>query len=284
MLYQKGGMIMKLIVVPNKTEEIVNILKKDIEGIIVGVTSLSIYKVTLSLPEIEKLVKTTTKKIIVAMNKMLHNEDIPIVEETLKALDKINCSKILFYDLAVLNIAKRLQLKLELIYSPEHLNTSVASNNFYYTQGIHNVLISSDITYQEILEIKKKTKMQVYYTIYGCLPIFYSRRKLISNYFTYINIQKKGNNYYITNNNLKYLIKESDYGTIIYSPCISLLNEIDKLKDIDYYIIDLSFETNIRIIDYFISQKRSDENLYTGFFDKETIYKLKEVKESEKLQ
>ena len=91
MLYQKGGMIMKLIVVPNKTEEIVNILKKDIEGIIVGVTSLSIYKVTLSLPEIEKLVKTTTKKIIVAMNKMLHNEDIPIVEETLKALDKINC-------------------------------------------------------------------------------------------------------------------------------------------------------------------------------------------------
>jgi len=83
--------------------------------------------------------------------------------------------------------------------------------------------------------------------------------------------------YYIVNNDLKYMIKEYNYGTIIYSPLINLINELDKLKDIDNLVIDLSYVDDISVIDRFINNER-EENTYTGFFNKKTIYKLKEDK------
>lgn len=268
--------MMNLIVVPNKKEEINSILSKNIKGIILGVESLSIYNLSLPLDEIVNISNNTNKEIIIAINKMLHNEDLSLVEEVLERVKKTNIKKILFYDLAVLNIAKRLNVQKELIYSSEHLNASIDSNNFYFNHGVKNVLITSDITYKEILDIKAKTKMSIYYTVYGHLPIFYSRRYLISNYFSYINKKKEDTMYYIKNEELNYLIKEADYGTVIYSPCINLLNFISRIKNIDYYVIDLSFVEDISIIDNFISGEEMEENLYTGFFDKETTYKLKE--------
>ena len=270
------GKMMNLIVVHNKKEEINSILSKNIKGIILGVESLSIYNLSLPLDEIVNISNNTNKEIIIAINKMLHNEDLSLVEEVLERVKKTNIKKILFYDLAVLNIAKRLNVQKELIYSSEHLNASIDSNNFYFNHGVKNVLITSDITYKEILDIKAKTKMSIYYTVYGHLPIFYSRRYLISNYFSYINKKKEDTMYYIKNEELNYLIKEADYGTVIYSPCINLLNFISKIKNIDYYVIDLSFVEDISIIDNFISGEEMEENLYTGFFDKETTYKLKE--------
>ena len=83
----------------------------------------------------------------------------------------------------------------------------------------------------------------------------------------------KDDKYYIFNKNLKYLIKEREYGTIIYSPLINLLNNISKLKDLNL-VIDLSYFSDISIIDQFINKEKTTDN-YQGFFDTKTIYKLK---------
>ena len=40
--------------------------------------------------------------------------------------------------------------------------------------------------FDEIRKIRENTKMNIYYTVYGYLPIFYSRRLLLTNYFKYI--------------------------------------------------------------------------------------------------
>ena len=165
----------------------------------------------------------------------------------------------------------------ELILSQEHLNASKNSNDFYYRKGITNSYITSDITKEEILEINNKTKMNLYYTVYGYLPIFYSRRYLITNYFKYIKKSVEDNTYYVINNDLKYMIKEYNYGTIIYSPLVNLINEIDNIQNISNLVIDLSYTNDITIIEKFIN-KESEQNTYTGFFDKKTIYKLKEEK------
>ena len=71
------------------------------------------------------------------------------------------------------------------------------------------------------------------------------------------------------------MIKEKEYGTIIYSPLINLINELDKIDKIDNIVIDLSYIDDISIIDKYINKDKED-NTYTGFFDKETIFKLKE--------
>jgi len=169
-----------LVVVPNKKESINSILTKEVKGIIIGVKDLSIYPLELPIEEIIELSENTDKEITIALNKMIHNKDLELVKTVLNKIKDSKIAKILFYDLGILNLAKEMNIDKELILSQEHLNASINSNNFYYKEGITNTYITSDITYEEVLDIKNNTKMNVYYTVYGYLPVFYSRRLLLN--------------------------------------------------------------------------------------------------------
>ncbi len=261
-----------LVVIPNNKEDIKLLINKNISELIIGVKNLSIYNLELDIDSIIELSKNIN--ITIAINKMIHNSDLGYVREVLFKVKNTNIN-ILFQDLGVFNIIKELELDNKLIIYGEHLNLSIGSNTFYKEHGISSTYISSDITYIEINSIKEKTNMEVYYTVYGYLPIFYSRRSLLTNYFKYIEKDKKGDTYYIFDKDNKYMIKEKEYGTIIYSPLVNLINELDKIKNIDNFVIDLSYIEDISIIDNFINNEK-EENTYTGFFDKETIFKLKE--------
>lgn len=267
----------KFVVIPSKREDVYILLNKDIKGLIIGVKDLSIYPFELDIEDIIEIAENTDKEVIIAMNKMIHNKDLDYVRSILNKVKDSNISKIMFYDLGVFNICKNMNIDKELVLSQEHLNASTYSNNFYYDKGISNVMITSDIIKDEILDIKNNTSMNVYYTVYGYLPIFYSRRYLLSNYFKYINKDMNDDTYYIFNNDLRYMIKEYSYGTIIYSPLVNLINELDKIKNIDNLVIDLSYTGDISVIDKFINNEKMDD-VYTGFFNKKTIYKLKDEK------
>lgn len=262
-----------LIIVPNKKEDIDIILSKDIEGIILGVKDLSIYNLELTIEEIIAMSNKTNKKIIIAINRMLHNKDIIKVKEVLNKIKDTSIDAILFYDVGVIKIANDINLNKELILSQEHLNASINSNNYYYKRGIRGSHITSDITKEELLDIKNNTKLNIYYTVYGYLPIFYSRRLLLTSYFNYIDKEKRDNIYFIYDKENKYTIIERDYGTIIYSPLVNLINYKEELKGI-YKIIDLSNIEDTSIIDKFINKDKID-NTYVGFFNTKTIYKLK---------
>lgn len=261
-----------LIIVPGNND-IEKILEKNIKGIIIGVKDLSIYDLTLDIDKIIAIAESTDKKVIIAINKMIHNKDLKQVKEALLKIKDTKVSGVLFYDLGILNMAKDLELDKELILSQEHLNASINSNKFYYDKGINSTFITSDITYNEVLAIKDNTKLNIYYTVYGYLPIFYSRRLLLTNYFKYINKDKTSDKYYIYNNEDKYLVKERNFGTIIYSPLVNLINHKDKLNNINL-VIDLSYNNNIDIIDDFINNKKTDKE-YLGFFNTKTTYKLR---------
>lgn len=265
------------VVIPSKREDIDNILKKDVKGLIIGVKGLSIYPLELDIDEIIEIADSCDKEITIAMNKMIHNRDLELVRNVLDKVNNSRIKKIMFYDLGIFNVCKSMNISQELILSQEHLNASVSSNEFYYEHGIGNTFITSDITYEEVLEINNKIKMNVYYTVYGYLPIFYSRRYLLTNYFKYIEKDMEDDTYYIFNNEMRYMIKEYNYGTIIYSPLVNLINEIDKIKSIDNLVIDLSYTDDTLVIDKFINNEKMDDT-YTGFFDKKTIYKLKDDK------
>ncbi len=98
--------------------------------------------------------------------------------------------------------------------------------------------------------------MNIYYTVYGYLPIFYSRRLLLTNYFKYIDKKIQDNRYYIFNNDLKYMVIEHNYGTIIYSPLVNLLNKKEELNILDNLVIDLSYTDNYDIIDKYINNEK----------------------------
>ena len=263
----------RLVVVPNKKEDIPKILSYNIDEIIIGVNNLSIYPLTLSVEEIIDISNNTNKDVTIAINKMIHNDDLDLVNNVLDKVKDSNIKKILFYDLGVFNLIKKKNINKECILSEEHLNASTYSNNFYYNKGIKSSLITSDITFDEVLNIKNNSKMNIYYTAYGYLPIFYSRRKLLTSYFTYIDKNKDDDTYYIFNNSDKYMIKEKDFGTIIYSDILNLLDKIDDISVLDNLVIDLSYTDDISIINKFINKEKEEGN--TFFYDKKTTYKLR---------
>ena len=175
----------RIFVIPNSLDLLGSVLKKDIAGVILPITDLSVNRdITFSVEEIKTILNMTSKEICVSMNKIMHNSDLKQLESVLVALNKMNISKIFFYDLAVLNLAKKLEIKKDLVIFQEHLNTSIYSNHFWKKNGVEYAVISNDITKVEMNEIAGEMPLML--ISYGYIPIFYSRRYLITNYLNYI--------------------------------------------------------------------------------------------------
>lgn len=268
----------KLIVSANSKEHLISLLKKDIDGIVLSIDKLSVNDSFYVEVDILDEVDFLDKEVFVSLNKLMHNNDLELLRIVMNKLKSKNV-KILFYDMAVFNIAKELDMVDKLVIYQDHLNASILSNKFYYDLGIKGSFVTSDITYNELLEIKKNSGMLIMFMVYGYSPIFYSRRYLISNYLKYIKDNKKGNKYsIISDSGIEYPIDEEEYGTTIYTNKeINLINYLNKLEDIDYIVMrsnkieDSKFN---QMVDKFIKHDSIDD-VYIGFFNTKTIYKVK---------
>lgn len=266
----------KIIVKPNKKEDIESINKLDIKGIILPLKNYSVgSNFFLSLEEIINL--KIDKEKIVLINKIMHNKDLNNLKEILLKLNKSDVKKVIFYDLSVYTLHKELEINnIELVIGQDHLNRSVNSNNFYNNLGINYSYITSDITIDEIKEIKDNTNMKLFYTAYGMIPLFCSRRYLVTNYLEYINKEKKESKYYIKNKEDVLYIDEEDNATLIYSDIVNLINKIEELDFIDYLVLDFNNVLEYKkIIEDFINKKQDGKEHYIGFYNTKTIYKVK---------
>lgn len=268
----------KLIVTVNSLEQLGELLDKDIYGVMLYIDKLSVNSsFYVNIDDVNDIDFKNKKKYIV-MNKIMHNSDLDMVRENLSRLRDMDV-KILFYDMAVYNIAMEFNMLDKLVIYQDHLNASILSNKFYYDLGITGSYISSDITGDELLEIKGNSKMEIYFTGYGYLPIFYSRRYLIKNYLKFIGKEEIVGKYSIVSDmNTEYPISEEEYGTTIYSEKpVNLVNYLDDLESIDYIVMNSngisSDEFNL-MVDRFINRD-SMEDCYLGFFNTKTIFKVK---------
>ena len=268
----------KLIVSGNSLEHINKLIDKNIYGIMLYIDKLSVNSsFYVNVDDIEKI-DFKDKKLYVVMNKIMHNNDLDIVRDILFKLKDIDV-KILFYDMSIYNISKELGIVDKLVIYQDHLNASILSNKFYYDLGITGSYISSDITGEELLEIKNNSQMEIYFCGYGYMPIFYSRRYLIKNYLKFIDKEDMIGNYSIISDmNTEYPIREEGYGTTIYSEYpVNLINYLDYLKDLDYIVMNSNLiddeEFNL-MVDKFINKDKLDD-CYLGFFNKKTIFKVK---------
>jgi len=268
----------KILVIPNSYENMGDVLKTDVDGIILPIKGLAVNSSQYySVEDIKSIINLTSKEVCVMVNKIMHNEDLEYLESVLIALNKLNIRKILFYDLSVISICKRLGIRKDLVVFQEHLNASLYSNNFYSKRGIKNIVITNDITMDEINEIGKYNSLML--VCYGYLPIFYSRRHLISSYLDYVKLDKSKNNYYIKNGDDRYPIMEEDSGTTIYTKkAINLINMVDSLN-IDYIILNANLISNedfLGVLDNYLKNKCDDEEHYEGFMNRKTVYKVED--------
>lgn len=269
---------MKLIVSANSYEHLTLLLNKEIDGVILSIDKLSVNdSFYIDIDELDNI-DFCGKELFVSLNKLMHNTDLEYLREVMHKLTDKKV-RIIFYDMAVYNIAKEYNMVDKLVIAQDHLNASTLSNKFYLNRGIKASYITSDITKDELLEIKKKSSMEICFLGYGYAPIFYSRRYLISNYLKYINEDNNSNNYeIISDNGMVYPIQEEDFGTTIYTEKpINLINYLDILKDIDYLILKSNKIENDefnKMVDKFINHEHVND-AYIGFFETKTIYKVK---------
>ena len=160
-----------------------NILEyKEVDGFILPLLNFSVdYKNYYSLDDIKKIVSETDKKIFVVINKMIENDEIENLKEVLLELDKLNISGVFFYDLAVLELKKELNLNIDLVWNNTHMVTNYYTSNYYYDKGCKYSYLSNEITIDEIIEFKKNAKAKLIFMLLGYPVVSFSKRKLLTN-------------------------------------------------------------------------------------------------------
>lgn len=209
------------------------------------------------------------------INRILSSNEIRLLEETLINLKDIK--GIVFEDLGVLEIVKKNHLNFELIYFHNHAGTNYKTINFWLNEGIDSVILSNEITIDEIKEIQANVTKPVSIIALGHNQIMYSRRTLLSNYADYhhINCQKQLN---LTTNSNHFIAVESTYGTVFYTK--SIYNYFSAINDqYKYVIINLTLIKNddaIRVLKDIKNEDYDFSYLDTslGFLNQKTIFKL----------
>jgi len=275
----------KLILIPNNKDEIIK-YKDIVDGFILPIKDLSI-NYHYYIDDLSILDELKDKEIFISLNKNMHNKDIVKLKDILIKLEKYDV-KIIYYDVAFINLKNTLKLKNALVWGADHLVTNYATINYWHNEGVNYAYLSTEITKNEIIDIKNNTDVKLISNIFGYIPIFTSRRNLVNNYLETFNKEKVSNIYYMYKEGITYPIREDENGTVAYSGYI--FNGIKEYFDLnlDYYVINSFLIDNIdKVIDIFrhidktnLEKSYQDltkliPNTSDGFLYKETIYKVK---------
>lgn len=273
----------KICIIPSSIEMINKTLKYS-DAYIIGIDKLSInMPFYFSLDEvymINNILKENKKELFICLNKNMFNSDINLLEETLKSIDKLNIKGILYYDISLVELKENLNLKTDLVWSQEHFTTNYYTINYWYDLGVKYTYMSNEITLDELAEIRKNTDSKLMLQVFGYIPLFTSKRRLVNNYKEYFKLNNNSDIYYMEKEGYKYPLKENKDGTVVYSASpINSIKDFDKIdKIVDYSVLncflidDLEF---IEIVKHYFNREKFD-SIYndTYFLHKESIYKV----------
>lgn len=124
------------------------------------------------------------KKVYVTVNIVFHDKDLNGVTEYLKNLDEIGVDAIIVSDVVIMDLWKKLNLKLEL-----HVSTQASSLNhevvkFYKDLGATRVVLAREATREDIKRVKEETGLEIECFVHGAMCTSISGRCVLSNYAT----------------------------------------------------------------------------------------------------
>ncbi len=280
----------KIITIPSSIDEI-NKTLNIIDGFIIGIDNMSVNtNLNISINSISILDDYKDKDIFISLNKNMHNIDLKCLKDIMIKLNSYNIKGVLYYDVAVLQIYKEIKPNYELVWSQEHSTTNYSTINYWYEKGAKYTYLSSDITFEEIKEIKQNSKSTLLVNLFGYLPMFVSKRHIVKNYLNYFKLKDSSKINYMEKENKIYPIMDKEIGTMCYSN--NILNGLKYSLDLlDCYIVlnslDIDLNKFICIINLFrnVNSKNIEDsnnkinnmfnNVDLGFLEKKTIYKVK---------
>ena len=198
----------------------------------------------------------------VLVNRILNDEELNNFEEILVSSD---VKGIMFDDLGILDIVKDMNITKILIL--DHISNNVSSINSYL-EYVDSIVVSSDLSEEEIRNIVKNVNKKVVIYTFGLKGLMFSRRNLLDNYK--LDKEKVIDSHI---NNKFFKVIESDYGTKVYAyPYYDGTSLLD-LDNVLYFWYDpiLLDINNIRKV---LNNDLSNIDCSRIFLDKKIVYKV----------
>ena len=292
---------MNLLVTLSDIGHLQDLKEARVDGVIVGVKGYANnFNRTFDLSEVRLIAlkaKALCLQVFACINVIIDESELKEVEQIVYNIKQMNLDGLYFNDLAVLHLAKKYQIS-NLRFDPDTLITNSADIQVFKSMGISNVVLSKDLSYQEILDIASYTgKLDM--QIHGYFNLSTSKRKFLTNYFRFLNkeVDVRARDLWLKEESRDYLlpIEENERGTCIYSDYVlQTLELMDQLEPvIDNGIINdyrMSFDEVLDTIPcYNKQQSLSKENIIKylktryghefseGFLMQKTVKKKEEL-------
>lgn len=230
---------MELLVTLRDTRNI-DKLKSACDGFIVGSLFCSGYNYTIEdLRKINKYCKENGKKIYITIENFISEEDKIQLFNYMDFIKGLQVDGVYFHDLGIYDVAKSFDMIDKLIYDGQTIVCNSLDVAFYESKGIDSVVLSRELTLDELTGILKNNPQKCDVVVFGHTRMSYSKRKFLTNYFIEI-----GRDYGVKNKetftlveekrNYKMPILEDESGTKIYTDYV--LEMYKELSDIKQYI------------------------------------------------
>lgn len=149
--------------------------------------SLRANALNFSVDDIREAVKfahSLNKKVYVTVNIVFHDKDLNGVKEYLKVLDEIGVDAIIVSDVVIMDLWKKLNLKLELHVSTQASSLNYETVRFYQEVGATRVVLAREASKEDIKRIKDETGIEIECFVHGAMCTSISGRCVLSNYAT----------------------------------------------------------------------------------------------------
>lgn len=265
------------IFIPSKKNQIKTINNSGFNFFLLPLKDYSVAtEISFTLKEINKY--ATKYNVYVLINVVLHSKEIDDLKELLKEFK--NIKGFFIEEKGLINILK----KEKIIINERTMITNYKTINLYESLGIKNIVINNDLKLEEIQSMKKKTNSTLYYYIINKNILFYSNRKLISNYYKNFKIHSKKKTLNIKEkvSDHKLIIKEENDNTVIINEEVfSGYKYIKELrKCVDNFIINLNYLTPSQISEVILGISNDNIELdgFNIFLDNDINYKVGDIK------
>lgn len=220
------------------------------------------------IPKTFRINEIREENAFIYVNRVLDCLSIDILADIIKTLPS-NIKGIIFDDVGIIEILKDSHLQ-KILYCT-HFNTNILSINAYFDY-VDDIIISTDLTKEEMEKIATHTKKPISMMVFGLIPSFYSRRHLLHNYAKHYEIPYE-NPKHLHIGSQKIIAIEDEFGTILYHyPYFKGLELLSlPIHYAFYFPLLLRGQEVLAVLDNNFANIEYDK----GLLETKTIYKVK---------
>lgn len=266
------------------------------DKIIVGNNKFGLRQVSnFSLEDIKVVADFAHKfeiKCYVAVNKLIHNNELDELSDYLISLEQIEVDGVIFSDLAIPFIIEQNNINLESIYSTETTITNSSFSRFAKENNITGIETAKEITLDEVNEIARDKASQIMVQIHGHMYMYQSIRRMVDNFSQFQNRDMNSEDMYLYDSERKraYPLIQNEQGThMLSSNNVAMIHKLDELdlENIDSLRIDPLLYTPSQynqICELYVealNQLKVDSVIYKSQA-REYLKRLKQIKKEQK--